>query len=134
MSGKRQRQKLLVAAGSAALVAVAAAPLNPRLRYDPEALHDPCLAPEYVELACFTRSGSVQEELRPSASAALLPGEGRESIAGSARDPVRLRYESAGLAELDVGLSYVEPRGRAARSEQGVISAISDEFLEGPSN
>ncbi len=134
MSGKRQRRILLVAGGSAALVAVAAAPLNPRLGYDPEALHDPCLAPDYAGLACFALTASAHEGLRPSASAALLPGESREPSAAPAREPIRLRYETAGLAELDVGLSYGEPSGRAGRYEQDMTDAAADEFQQGPSD
>lgn len=134
MSGKRQRRIMLVAGGSAALVAVAAAPLNPRLRYDPEALHDPCLAPDYVGSACFARTAFAHEDLRPSASAALLPGENREPMAARAPEPVRLRYETAGLAERDVGVSYGEPGGPAGRSEQGASGATADDFQEEPSD
>ncbi len=115
MSGKRPRRMLFVAGASAALVAVAAAPLSLRLRYDPEALQDACLAPDYLGAACFPPPPLADEEPRLSASAALLPGESGEPTAVSARAPIRLRYETAGLAELDTGLTYFEPRGRAGR-------------------
>ncbi len=130
MSGKRLRRMLFVAGGSAALVAVAAAPLSPRLRYDPEALEDACLAPDYLGVGCFPPPAVPDDDARLSASAALLPGESGEPVAVPARETIRLRYETAGLAELDAGATYLEPRGGGGRQQAGPDQPQATEMSE----
>jgi hypothetical protein len=90
------------------MAAFQAAPQDPYLRYDAAIFADECLAPDFGGTGC---GGWRAEDAVPwlSASAALLPIEGREPEAP------RLRYEFTGLATLDEGLTYRQARGRPDR-------------------
>ena len=97
--------RLLVLGGGWAVLAAFQAPPGPWLRYDPAAFADDCLAPEYRGQGCGAW-GETDSAPWLSASAALLAVEGRQP------ETPRLRYELAGLADLDESLANGQRRAR----------------------
>ena len=105
----RRGRMLLTGCALALIASFAAAAEGPWLRYDPSIFADECVAPDLGDGTCRTLYGEIGET-GLSASAALLPVEGRQPQ--SEPQPQRLRYELAGLIDLDGHVTYQAPRRR----------------------